>query len=477
MANLSLIGLGVQEGDLTVKAESLISKAEKLIVRTTKTESFKQLKKYGKEIISLDYVYEKSRNFDTLNKNLAKEVLSYAKLNDVCYLVDGSVLEDRSCKEILSKNKNVEVSAGVSYLTKTLETLKIVETGVYTVSAYDLISGASLSFPSVIYAVDGIEIASELKILLTDLYGEEKDLTVVSNGKKFRIKTYELDRLKDYNYSTCIYLENKPITEKMRYNYDDLMKILSILRGENGCPWDSAQTPETLRKNLLEETYEFLDALDSEDTDKIVEELGDLLLQTAFYCEFGEEDKSYTRTDVLSGISNKLISRHTHVFGNDIAKNETTALDVWNKNKLAEKSINSGTEYLESVPKNFPSVMRAEKVGGRAQKYNFDFTTVEEVYEKIREEIEEIRSAVLSGDKTQIENECGDLLFSAVNAVRKLGVDGEIALNKSTDKFIKRFSRLEKEVLSRNKTLKDYNQEELDKIYNELKKTETESGN
>jgi tetrapyrrole methylase family protein/MazG family protein len=204
----------------------------------------------------------------------------------------------------------------------------------------------------------------------------------------------------------------------------------------------------------------------------IIEEIGDVMLQTAFYVIFGEECGRYTFYDVLSGICSKLISRHTHVFGTDKASDALSALDTWNKNKAVEKGYASGTEYLKSVPKNFPAVMRAQKVGSRAGKQGFDFNDYTEVISKVYEEVEEIKLAVKSGSSEDIKKECGDLLFSVVNLVRKLDVDGETALNISTEKFINRFSRLEKAVEEKGLKMKDLTQLELDKIYNEHKKTE-----
>ena len=180
----------------------------------------------------------------------------------------------------------------------------------------------------------------------------------------------------------------------------------------------------------------------------------------------------YTYYDVLSGICSKLISRHTHVFGTDKASDAVSALDNWNKNKAVEKGYANGTEYLKSVPKNFPAVMRAQKVGSRAGKQGFDFNDYTEVISKVYEEIEEIKQAVKSGDSEEIKKECGDLLFSVVNLVRKLDIDGETALNISTEKFISRFESLEKAVQEKGLQMQDLTQAGLDEIYDELKRTE-----
>ena len=476
MYELTVIGLGSDEGDLTLKALEIIKNAKRVVVRTQNTLSFNFVEKLKKEIISLDSVYEKSRNFNTLNLNLCKSVLDLLKSESVVYLVDGSALEDSSVKELLKKVKNAKVIAGVCAKEKCLERLKISSTECYSASAYDLLNGVIPTFPAVIYAIDSVKIASELKLKLIDVVGEEQTIYLSSNSKTQKIRLYELDRIKVYDYSTSIFIPEIPLTKKERFTFYDLIKILRVLRSENGCPWDKEQTAKSIEKNLLEETYELLDAIELDDDDLIIEEAGDVLLQVAFYCLFGEEAGVYNYNDVISNICSKLISRHTHVFGEDKASNSVDALKTWNKNKAIEKGYNNGYEYLDSVPKSLPALMRAQKIGSRAGKYNFDFSKVEEVFDKIYEEIEEIKLAVKSNNKLEIENECGDLLFSAVNAVRKLGVDAETALIKSTNKFLLRFKKLEEYILKIGKDMKNMDILELDKYY-EMLKAESINGN
>ncbi len=469
MYDLTIIGLGIDEGDLTLNAINEIKGAQKLVVRTCCALSFNAIKNLNVEVTSLDYVYEKSRNFNTLNINLAKEVLNMLKTENVTYLVDGSATEDSSVKELLKRVKNARVIAGVSAKEKCLERLKIVETKCASLSSYDLLENADITLPLVVYAIDSVKIASEVKLKLMNLVGEEVEVFIASNKYIKKLPLYELDRLKSYDYSTSLYIPKTELTKKQRFNFNDLLEILKVLRSENGCPWDRVQTPTSIEKNLIEETYELLDAIELGDDDKIIEEAGDVLLQVAFYMLFGEESGTYNSVDVISNICSKLITRHTHVFGKDVASNKDEALDTWNKNKKVEKGYNSAYEYIDSVPKNLPALMRAEKVGSRAGKYNFDFNSVEDTYKKVLEELEEIKQAVKSGSKEEIEKECGDLLFSAVNTVRKLGVDAETALYNSTNKFISRFKKLEEYLIKHNKDMKELKIEELDKYYDMLK--------
>ena len=348
---------------------------KKVILRTALSETAKWLETEDVNYTSLDFVYEKSRNFDTLAKNLAKEVLNAAKTQDVVYLVDGDVSEDVSCSVIRSKRKDAEVIPCVPKSAYFMDKLNI-SSPYLGVSAYD-IKSVSLSLPLVVFDVDCQYLACNVKLVLQNEFGDEIPCYKFFNGNFKKIKLYEADYGNEFDGTAAIVVDKLDLTEKQRFSLYDLDEILRILRGENGCPWDKAQTPESIMKNTVEETYELLDAIKSGDEVAVSEEVGDLLLQAFFYIRFAEERGAFTLQDVSSGICNKLISRHTHIFGADRATDDRAALDVWEKNKQKEKGFNSGYEYLSSVPKSFPSVLRADKVGSRSGKYNMDFESVE----------------------------------------------------------------------------------------------------
>ncbi len=471
MFKITVIGLGVNESDLSVRAKNLIKEHELVVARTGETLSFKLLNEEFYNIKTLDHVYLKSRNFDTLNKNLGEEVLKLAKTSPVCYLVDGSAIEDNSVSYILKKAKDIELIAGVSHTAKCLERAGVSSPNVCTASCYDLDIN-KLSLPLVITAIDSFITASSVKLSLSNRFGEEIDVIVTDNNGAKKIKLYELDRLSSYDYSTCLYISDLPLTKKQRFDFSDLMTVLEILRAPNGCPWDREQTEKSILKNVIEEAYELVDAVECEDDDSIIEETGDLILQSAFYLTFGEEDSRYNRYDVLSELCSKLIYRHSHVFGSDKAGSGEDALGFWNANKITEKGYETASEYVSAVPSAMPSIMRAEKVGKRAGKYGFDFASASDAILKLKEEILELENAVSSKNAIEIESECGDLVFSAVNILRLLGVEGEFALKRSTEKFINRFTLVENEVIKRGKTLNDYTAEELDVIYNDIKRGE-----
>ncbi len=263
---------------------------------------------------------------------------------------------------------------------------------------------------------------------------------------------------------------SKDCYKKDMYDINDLLDIMRILREPGGCPWDAEQNHTSIRKDLLEEAYEVADAIDTSDDVALCEELGDLLLQVAFHSQIAVEDKSFTFDDVTDGICKKLILRHPHVFGTVEVSGSDEVLDNWDAIKKQEKHQSSYTDTLLSVPKAFPALMRAAKVQKRAGKAGFDWDNVNDAFCKISEETDELSTAIRNGDKHNIDEEFGDLLFACVNVSRFLDVDAEFSLNKATEKFINRFKAVEDEVNARGFDMKDLTLEDLDKIWENIKK-------
>jgi len=251
--------------------------------------------------------------------------------------------------------------------------------------------------------------------------------------------------------------------------FDRLVDVVAALRGENGCPWDKAQTHETLKSNLLEETYEVLEAIDSGDPDKLREELGDLLMQVMLHSQIASEKNLFDAYDVVETITEKLIRRHPHVFGDVRVSSPQEALSNWEAIKRREKGYQDRRSVLDGIPASLPSLLRARKLQGRASRVGFDWGKPEEVLPKIEEEIEELREAISSGELGEIEEEIGDLLFAIVNLARLLQVEPEEALRKANEKFIRRFRELEKRAESMGRDLRDMSLEEMDEIWDQIK--------
>ena len=228
---------------------------------------------------------------------------------------------------------------------------------------------------------------------------------------------------------------------KDRYDINDLLSIMALLRSPGGCPWDRAQTHQSIRRNMLEEAYEAAEAIDQQDPVHLKEELGDVLLQVVFHARMAQEAGQFSFDDVVDGVCQKLVFRHPHVFGASEAEGPDGALTSWEAQKRAEKGQKTAADTLDGVARSLPALIRAEKLQDKARKAGFDWDSVGPALDKLSEETEELRAAVRDG--TNPEEELGDLLFAAVKAGRFLGLDSEQALHAACEKFIRRFRRVE----------------------------------
>ncbi len=257
--------------------------------------------------------------------------------------------------------------------------------------------------------------------------------------------------------------------EKETYSVEDLVGIMQMLRGENGCPWDKEQTHTSIRNNLLEEAYETVDAIDRLDDTDMAEELGDLLLQIVFHCQMAKERGAYDLDKVADGICKKLIYRHPHIFSNVVVNNSDEVLDNWDKLKNKEKHMQSFSDTLKAVPKAFPACLRAQKVQKRAAKAGYDFKSVQDALLKIEEELNELKKALAENDIESAQSEVGDLIFSAINTARFLKTDAEQCLSSTTERFINRFAKAEELATKQNKILSDLTEDELDVLWEQAK--------
>lgn len=232
-------------------------------------------------------------------------------------------------------------------------------------------------------------------------------------------------------------------TTKQQYGVQDLLTIMHLLRSDNGCPWDKEQTHRSLRKDLIEETYELCEAIDEQDAGMLCEELGDVLLQVVFHAELEQEQGSFGFDEVCDGICKKLIYRHPHIFSGVKADDTATVLRNWDALKKQEKGQRTETQSLQGVSKALPALMRSAKVQHRAARAGFDYPDVGWAMKDLRSEVEELEEAIAEGDAEHQCEELGDLLFSAVNVSRFIHTDAEESLTAACEKFISRFAAVE----------------------------------
>lgn len=254
---------------------------------------------------------------------------------------------------------------------------------------------------------------------------------------------------------------------KDRYDLRDLEEIVHLLRAPGGCPWDREQTHASIRRNFLEETYEAAEAIDRDDMDGLREELGDVLLQIFLHSEMERERGTFTIDDVADGICKKMIYRHPHVFGQVTVSGTGEVLKNWEDLKRREKSQTTTGDAIDAVARSLPALWRAEKVQKKAAKAGFDWTEVSGALDKLSEEVDELKAAV-AGDGN-VEEELGDLLFSAVNVSRFVHIDCEQALGAATDKFIRRFRKVEELARQQDRPLESMELAELDKLWEQAK--------
>ena len=258
-------------------------------------------------------------------------------------------------------------------------------------------------------------------------------------------------------------------TRKDKYNIEDLLHIMELLRGPGGCPWDAEQTHESIRKDFIEETYEVIEAINKNDKELLKEELGDVLLQVAFHTQIEKEENGFEFSDVCDGICKKLIERHPHVFGDINVSSTDEVLTNWDNIKRKSKGQKTQGSSMLKVPKELPALMRAQKIQSKAKKAGFDWDNIDGAFEALYSEIEELKSAIKNKDAEEIKNEMGDLLFSCVNVSRFLDVESEEALTLSNEKFIERYVIVEKLAEERNINMKETPIEELDELWKEAK--------
>lgn len=262
----------------------------------------------------------------------------------------------------------------------------------------------------------------------------------------------------------------KDFTFKEKYNVYDLVEIMRVLRSDGGCPWDIKQTHESIKKNLIEETYETIEAINKNDSDMLREELGDVLMQVVFHSQIEAEKGVFDIDDVADENCKKLIERHPHVFGEVNVDTVDDVLTNWDAIKRKTKGQKSTSEAIDSIPRELPALMRATKVQSKAAKAGFDWEEVDGALDKLSEEIGELKAAIANKDMTNINEELGDVLFSAVNVSRFVDIDAEESLTDATDKFVKRFKTVEKLALEKNIDMKESNLETLDALWDEAKK-------
>ena len=479
---IKIVGLGPGAPEaLTIGDEEALQSSENLYFRTEKHPTVDYLRKRLEGFNTCDNYYEEGSSFDEVYLNIANNLVQkYKESGELVYAVPGHPLvAERSVLNLINlcKENNIEykILPAVSFIDAMMDRLQIdpIE-GLKIIDAFDVKNQVlDKRIGTIITQVYNPLIASEVKLELLEYYNDETEIYYVRaagiEGQESirKIPLYELDMQEDIDYLTSVYIPKDLNNKKDIY---DFINTVEVLRGDNGCPWDIEQTHESIKNQLIEECYEVVDAIENDDIDSMIEELGDVLLHIVFHAVIGKEDGYFNMSDIIESINTKMIYRHPHVFGEEKLDSSEKVIDQWEQLKTKEKEFKSLTEEMEKVARSLPSLIRAHKIQKKAAKVGFDFENVDEVVEKIKEEINEVLEVYKSNNKEKITSEIGDLLFACVNLSRFLKVDEEEALNSSTNKFIKRFSFIEKNYEKLGKKLNKDNIKDMNILWEESKK-------
>ncbi len=478
---VTIIGLGPGNPELLSRqAWKLLSSAEEVYLRTKMHPSVSGFPK-GLKVYSFDHFYEQDIAFEDVYAKITASILALGQRKiGVIYAVPGHpFIAEATTPEIVRQAAElgipVKIVEGLSFVEPVFGLLRM-----DPLPQASLIDGLELAIahhppfppnaPVLIAQIHSPSVASEVKITLMTVYPDDHQVMLVhgagtADARIETIELYKIDRDRNIGLQTALYVPALGSSS----SFESFQEVVAHLRAPDGCPWDREQTHLSLRPFLLEETYEVLAALDDEDQAALQEELGDLLLQIVLHAQIASEYGDFSMVDVLQGIQEKLIHRHPHVFGDLEIDDQQTVLENWEKLKLAEREdIEQGSNgVLTGVSAQLPALVQAETFQQRVKRVGFDWPDIQGVYDKVSEELLEIKQ---SETAQEIEDEIGDLLFAVVNLARWHKVDAESALRQANRKFRQRFEDLEGEVHRQGIDIAQLNIEELDKLWNRVKK-------
>lgn len=467
-----MIGVGATDAHLTLGAMRAVQATNCQVVLRTECCGIKSwLDEQRITYEALDALYDQYDDFDQLNLAIVKRVVALAAKTAVCYCVHD--LRDASVRLLMDKHASkVDLVPGAP-LDGALTALA--DGACLTLSAADHIAfQPEAGEACMVREIDSREVASELKLRLMERYPEQLKVTLLlPDGCLKSIELCALDRQPDAAYShllACFIPKVHELTALSRYGFNELNRVMVRLRAPDGCPWDRKQTHESLTANVVEEAYEVVDAIERGDIDSLYDELGDLLLQVTLHAEIARQHGEFTIDDVTSAVVGKLISRHEHIFGLAKADTPEEVLMIWERAKKREKSLDTLSDAMRAVTHALPQLMRAAKVQKKAAGVGFDWDDPMPALDKVIEEAEELREAIVKGSSAHQTEELGDLLFACVNVSRLIRQEPELALAAATDKFIRRFEAMEALILKEKGSFEGMSLADMDEYWNKIKK-------
>ncbi len=467
---ISIVGLGPGDrSQIPLRNLDALRSAERVILRTQIHPAAGHLRAEGIAFETCDDLYETAENFESLYLQIAQRVLD---AGSCAYAVPGHPLFGEESVRILLNRIECEVFGAPSFVDAVLDAIQTpIAASLQVWNAYD----PAAHFPDprssqIVYNLDSKDVASDVKLWLLRFFPADHAVTVVSgwlsgeNPRRLGVPLSELDH-QEFDPLTSAFIGS--LVRERPYGFYGLVHVVDKLLGPDGCPWDREQTHESLKKHLLEETYEAIEAIDSGDADRLCEELGDVLLQPLMHSQMDAIEGLYDIDDVIDGITHKLVRRHPHVFGDIKVNDAKEVLNNWDMIKQSEKP-DGEKSVLDGVPTALPALLRAYEVSKRAARVGFEWPDFQSVLAKVEEERAELEEAIIAGDPEEIEAELGDLLFALVNVARWKGVEPEEALRKMVTRFSGRFAKMEQ---SANKALKEHSFAEWDALWERAKQS------
>ena len=480
MGKITILGLGPGDfGLLTLETWDKLQSGQPLFLRTARHPVVAELDKRDIYYTTYDHEYETGQSFDAVYQAIANDVVRRADAGDpVLYAVPGSPLVAEKTVSLIrtmaaDRGITVTILPAMSFLETLYARLAIDPiAGVTVVDAADIDRlPRELSTALVVTQIYSRQVASDTKLALMELFPDDFKVTFVRNlslhDEDIRtIQLLELDRQPVIDHLVCLFVPVQP-EQSRTFSLDPLTTVMARLRSPEGCLWDVEQTHVSLRRYMVEEVYEVLEAIDNKDEHGLCEELGDLLLQIVFHARIAEEAGLFSMQDVIDEVTAKLIRRHPHVFGDVTVRDAAEVVVNWETIKKSEKGHRRSV--LDGVSPGLPSLLRACKLQAKAAKVGFDWDDVAPAWDKVQEEWQELKQAVASDSAEAVTGELGDLLFAVVNLARFLHIEPETALNQTNNKFVNRFLHVEERVRQRGGDWAAFSLEELDEFWREAK--------
>jgi tetrapyrrole methylase family protein/MazG family protein len=454
MNKIIIVSVGAEPvyENLTIAAVKALKETKNIILKTERCGAAKWLENNNIEFTSLDNLYESSQNFDELNKKAADTVIKKAKSDTVCYAVLNAST-DESVNILFRQYENIKIIPAVSEASNYMARSNI--SGQCIISTASELNVHEAQFPICILELDNQLLTSDCKLKLLPYYGEGAKTVFFENesADARMLSLTELDRQSVYSHRSAAIVFPNEILKKTRFDMEDLLNLMRILRSPGGCPWDKKQTHQSLRKYLIEEAYEAALAIDEEDDAHMQEELGDVLLQIALHSVIGEEYGTTSFPDIATDICKKMIERHSHVFFDDEQSysDAEEVKDSWEKTKQEKRGNVLASDAMKEVKRGMPPLLRAEKIQKIASMAGYEFDKPQELLLKLSEDAE--KAAAKLNKSQDLSAEIGDLLFMCINISRLCGLDAEKSLNMATEKLINRFAHMEKDAKSCGKAL------------------------